>query len=371
MRRISRLGFGCMRFPMAGEQIDKPQLRKMIDYALDGGVNYFDTAYMYHDGESEVALGELLVSRHARDRFLLADKLAGWKIPDDGGPAAMMRMVDQQLKRLQADHIDYYLVHTLSEKSWNILLKKQVLLFLEQLRASGKVGEIGFSFHDDAQVLPAILDAYAWDFVQLQINYYDWQGKQDARGQYLQARQRALPVVVMEPIRGGTLAALPGRALAALSTGGGDSPAALALRWCASLPGIRTVLSGMSDIAQLMENMAVLERDFRPLGEREYAAVERILQVLAEKELIPCTGCRYCAPECPQQINIAGLLNAVNEARQFENDKLLSNHIRDLAQGKRPEDCIACGRCHEACPQKIDIPAEVAAVAGADRQEKA
>lgn len=356
-----RLGFGCMRFPQDKEgKIDRAELRQMIDAALAGQITYFDTAYVYYDGESEALLRELLVKRHARQRFRLADKLAGWRLPEGAGPREMMAMVDEQLVRLGVEHIDFYLVHSLSGKTWRSLLDKGVLDFLASLRKSGKVGDIGFSFHDAPAQLPAIRDAFAWDFVQLQINYFDWHGVQDAAAQYRMAEEKDLPIVIMEPVRGGTLARLPEKAGAVLRGAGYDkSPASLALRWAASLPQARVVLSGMSSLRQMEENIAALGTDFQPLDAQELALADAVAQVLHDTDLVPCTGCAYCKPECPQNIDIPLLLEKLNDYRQFHDIALLQNFLFPSAYPPRSTDCLHCGKCTAVCPQSLDIPAYI------------
>jgi len=356
---ISLLGFGTMRYPRLEQGFDMEQLRAMFDWAMQAGVNYYDTAYVYDNGDSEKLLGQLLVDRYPRDRFYVADKMPGWLLPKGAGATDMMDFLDESLERLHTDYADFYLIHSLSGESWARLVDKGVGDFLARLRESAKVRYIGFSFHDLPARLPAVADFFDWDFAQIQLNYFDWEGDQQAKGQYEYLTRQGLPVISMESVRGGSLAALPEDALAALTPHTAFSPAALALRWVASLPNVLTVLSGMSTLAQVEENCRAF-RDFQALTAAEYQAVEEALACLRQRELVLCTACRYCAGQCPQHIDIPRAMKGLNIHRTLQNRASLYNYIRLVKQGQEPTACLACGACREHCPQKLDIPAYLA-----------
>jgi len=361
---ISLLGFGAMRCPRLGEGFDLEQIRDMFDAAVNAGVNYYDTAYVYDNGQNEKLLGELLIDRYPRDRLYVADKMPGWKVSKGGGAAEMMDILDESLERLHTDYVDFYLIHSLSGESWPKLVEKGVGDFLARLRESARVRYIGFSFHDLPEQLPAIVDFFDWDFAQIQLNYFDWEGDQRARGQYEYLTRRGLPVISMESVRGGSLATLPEDALAEAAPRTSSSPAALALRWVASLPNVLTALSGMSSLPQVEENCRTF-RDFQPLTAAEYQAVERVMACLREREAVLCTACRYCEDQCPQNIDIPRAMAGLNTHRALQNQASLYNYLRMVKAGQQPRDCLACGACREHCPQKLDIPAHLAELAQA------
>ncbi len=361
---ISLLGFGAMRLPRRDGDYDLPELKAMLDTAMAGGVNYYDTAYIYDNGNSEKILGELLVDRYPRERFYLADKLPGWRLPKGGGPAEMRAILEESLERLHTDYLDFYLVHSLSGESWAKLVEKGVKDFLAELRESGKARYIGFSFHDAPESLPGIVAAFPWDFAQIQLNYLDWDGEQQARAQYDYLTAQGVPVVVMEPVRGGSLAQLPPDALSELEGVAASAPALLALRFAASQANVLTVLSGMSSRAQVAENCQGF-RDFQPLSAAEQQAISRVLARLNERELVLCTGCRYCEADCPRKINISAAMNGLNHYLTLPNRAALNNYIRQIKPGQQPQDCLGCGVCQTHCPQKIDIPQHLADLAKA------
>ena len=354
MVNISKLGFGAMRLPVLEDRsIDMKQLMQMIDVSMENSVTYYDTAYKYHDGLSELALAEALVDRYPRDSFMLADKMSVWALPAGGGAQSMMEMVDDQLRRLHTDYIDNYLIHNIHEESWPVLLKKDMAKFVGELRKSGKVGKIGFSFHGAPPLLHDILDAEQWDFAQIQMNYYDWNGLQKASEQHRILQEAGLDIIVMEPVRGGLLANLPPRAQEILYKAGyAHSPASLALRWAASRPGVICVLSGMSTLEQTEENVMTM-KDMQPVNTEEESLVEQVLDKLREVDLIPCTGCAYCVDVCPLKIDIPAAITALNDARSFGSDQGARTFQMWQDDKRRPARCLDCGECALVCPQQL------------------
>ena len=359
--KISALGFGCMRFPEYEENgkkyVDQDKVTEMIHEAYAQGVNYFDTAPYYCNSNSEKALGTAV--KDFRDKILISTKLPLDTCKKEGD---YRRQLERSLKSLDTDYIDFYLIHSLDQEAWQTLLDQGVLDFIHQLREGGQVGHIGFSFHDQPEQLKPILSAVDWDFAQIQMNYYDWQGEQNAEEQYRILTEAGLPVIVMEPIRGGALAELPAEGQKHLAEVGFQSGAEAALRWVASHENVLTVLSGMSSLEQMAENCSLF-RDFRPLSAAEAEGIEKALAVLNAHEFLPCTGCRYCCEECPQGIEISKALKARNEYTSFQNKAALDNYQRLVKPGHHPKDCRFCGACARVCPQGINVPEEMVKLA--------
>lgn len=361
--RLSRLGFGAMRLPLAsaepGTPIDEAQVQAMVDTAIAHGVNYFDTAYPYHSGESERVLGRAL-RRHPRDKWYLATKFPGHQVSERYDPAAVF---EEQLRKCGVDSFDFYLLHNVYENSlqtyedprWGI-----IDYFVEQ-RRKGRIGHLGFSTHGREKLLRTFLDRYGaeMEFCQIQLNYLDWT-LQDAKATCALLAERGLPVWVMEPVRGGRLAKLSEAEEAVLHALRPDeSPAAWAFRWLQGLPNIGVVLSGMSSLAQMEENVRTFDAP-RPLDAREEAALLSLAEGM--KNSVPCTACRYCCAGCPQGLEIPALLGAWNELR-FAPSFNVGMRLDALPPEKRPEACVSCGQCVKVCPQGIDIPAELRAMA--------
>ncbi|MCL2461867.1 MAG: aldo/keto reductase [Defluviitaleaceae bacterium] len=367
------LGFGAMRlptFPKDGEKnqwnnsgpIDVEQVKLMFDWYLDAGFNYFDTGYAYHGGKSEEVVGEALVKRHRRDKFTVATKLPLWEIRND---ASARNIFATQMKRTGAEYFDFYLLHGVTAEFGGMMEKFGIYDHMKALKKEGKVRHIGMSFHDTGPVLDKILtDHPEMEFVQLQINCFDMM-LGHARDWYEAARRHNVPIIVMEPVRGGTLARLPESALAVLREAApGASPASWALRYAASLPGVVTTLSGMSALEQVRDNCRTFT-DFKPLTAEE----EKILALALEKQGlesdVPCTGCNYCISACPGGIEIPVAFSTYNEFMRTRNSWNLGLTYRAIPEGRRAGDCAACGACLERCPQKIDIPGELRKVAEA------
>jgi len=352
---MTQLGFGCMRLPMLGEEVDIPQFCQMVDDYLQSGYNYFDTAHGYIQGKSEKALKEGLTSRYPREKYLLTNKLSGnfWSKREDIEP-----LLDQQLAICGVEYFDYYLMHGLGEASYNRYVKEGAFPEVLRLKEMGKVRHMGISFHDKAAVLDRILtEQPEIEIVQIQFNYRDYEDPTvEARLCYEVCRKHGKPVIVMEPVRGGHLTDLPEEARNILTDLKGGSLASYALRYCASFEGIEIVLSGMSSAEQMKDNLATMLGE-QQLNETEMAAIGQVVEILRNQNQIPCTKCQYCTERCPKNIDIPRLFSMENTRREFKNantDWAFSMAVKD--HGK-PSECIGCGLCEAACPQHIGIRA--------------
>lgn len=349
----SLLGFGCMRFPKIDPNkpdIDEALAEKMLDEAYQSGVNYFDTAYPYHQGLSEPFVGKAL-KKYPRHSLYLATKMPGWEIKtvEDA-----KRIFNEQLAHLQTDYIDFYLCHALSKKGFEIYKQPGIMDFLYDMKAQGKIKYLGFSFHDTPDVLEEIIHTYTWDFVQLQLNYLDWDF-QNAKKQYQIVKDYGVPIIVMEPVRGGTLANLCDASKTILKKASPDqSIASWAIRYAASKDQVMVVLSGMSNLEQTRDNIHTLT-DFKAITDTEQATIDQALKVFLEKETIPCTNCKYCMP-CPEGVDIPQVFKVYNQYALSRWEQQFIQSYERLDESKRAENCIACGLCMQHCPQGIDIP---------------
>lgn len=352
---LSELGMGAMRLPQTEEgfakPIDEAAAEKLIDYCMAHGVNYYDTAYIYHGGQSEVFLGKAL-QRYPREAYYVADKFNVQAEPD------FKKQFGEQLARLQMDTIDFYLLHGMTDKLIPDYLDHGAPEYFLEKKREGKIRYFGFSFHGAPDALRQILARYPWDFVQIQLNYYDW-FHGTAREQYEILREQGIPIMVMEPAHGGMLAALPEKGKEMLSKlQPGCSQASWAFRFLRALPGITVILSGMSALEQVKDNVQTFTEE-KALTDSERKAVEAVSDLLHELYAVPCTGCRYCAG-CPQALDIPFLLAAYNEYKTG-GEKALSSwrlaRLEALPEEKRPSACIGCGQCTAHCPQGLDIPA--------------
>lgn len=349
----SLLGFGCMRLPLlAGgrpSDIDYAAAKHMIDYAYAHGVNYFDTAYPYHEQKSEDFVGYAL-SEYPRESYYLADKLPGWfvKTKED-----VDKIFNTQLKRCQTEYFDFYLCHALSREDFKLYENLGIYDILKEKKAKGQIKNLGFSFHDTPEALAYIADKYEWDFVQLQINYLDWE-RQEAKRQYEILRERKLPCIVMEPVRGGALAKLCPEALKVLHEADPSrSAASWALRYAGSLPGILTVLSGMTTFEQVEDNVKTM-MDFKPLETDEYETLQMAKSLYLKLTTVPCTGCRYCM-DCPSGVDIPKLFSIYNDYKISGYGSGFKSTYKALGSAGA-DSCIGCGKCMEHCPQSIKIP---------------
>jgi hypothetical protein len=349
----SLLGFGCMRFPKVHPDkpdIDEELALKMIDEAYQSGVNYFDTAYPYHAKLSEKFVGKAL-KRYPRQSFYLATKMPGWEIKnvDDA-----KRIFNEQLENLQTDYFDYYLCHALSKKGFEIYKEPGIMDFLYQMKKEGKIKHLGFSFHDTPEVLDEIIHTYEWDFVQLQLNYLDWDF-QDAKKQYEIVKDYGVPVIVMEPVRGGTLASLSEDAAKILKEAKPNkSIASWAIRYAASKEQVMVVLSGMSNLEQTRDNIQSLT-DFEPVDEKDQMIIDQALELFLKNRTIPCTNCKYCMP-CPEGVNIPKIFKIYNQYAINKHKRAFIHAYENLDDAEKANNCIACGICMQHCPQGIEIP---------------
>ena len=376
---IGLLGFGCMRFPMEGDVIDQEAVNAMVDKALEHGVNYFDTSPVYLKGKSEEATAAAL-RRHPRESYFLATKLSVW----DGTPEEYFAMYRRSFEIFQTDYFDYYLLHSVKDvHNFNSrYLNTGVMDFLLEERKAGRIRHLGFSFHGDAKgfdSLMALHEKYHWDFVQIQMNYVDWNypAKRNTKASYLYAEleKRGIPVVIMEPLLGGRLADVPAAVLDRMKEREPSlSAASWSLRFCASYPGVLTVLSGMSRMEHLEDNLRTFT-DFKPLEPSDYPFLEEIARNMNSFSIVRCTSCQYCMP-CPYGIDIPGIFKFYND-RINEGTYITGKDQKDYYRARRryllkydkavesvrqADHCISCGRCVDACPQHIKIPRELARI---------
>ena len=353
--RLSHLGMGCMRLPTTLGKVDAKRAQQIIDYAMEHGVNYFDTAYIYHAGQSEKFLGRAM-RKYPRESFCLATKyfLTGFR--------NYRKVFESQLKRLQTDYVDFYLVHSVLDATARAYEKNGCIEYFAEQKAKGRIRHLGFSSHAGLDKLEHFCGIHDWDFVQLQINYYDWTFG-TARRQYEIACSHGLPIVVMEPVRGGKLATLSPDSRAILERVHPDwSPASWAMRWVMRLPNVKVVLSGMGDLDQIADNVATF--DSRPLTDEETDTLMQACGAFKQQVAVFCTACRYCTHACPAHIDIPAVLDVYNRYK-LDGAWGIADELGKFPEGSRPADCIGCGACAKRCPQGIDIPAvmrELAAV---------
>ncbi len=354
--RVSTLGFGCMRFPVQGGDegnIVEEEAERLVHHAIDKGVNYFDTAYSYHKGNSERFLGKVLQGE-LRQKVLLASKLPSWAITSRED---CDRYLNEQLQRLQTDTIDFYLLHALKSGWWNKLLQADVLEFLDRAIRDGRIRFAGFSFHDEAEVFRTIVDSYDWSFCMLQFNYMDENCQAGTAGlQY--AASRGLGIVAMEGLRGGCLAARAPKNIQAFWARAQTerSPAEWGLRWVWDHSEVEVVLSGMNTMAQIEENCRVAEAALpQSLSTDELELIARVRDLYRSRIPIPCTNCRYCLP-CPEGVNIPRIFSIFNDRTMYEDIRGAGNMYRMAINcSEWACNCTGCGRCEELCPQQIRI----------------
>lgn len=352
------LGFGLMRLPETEGKIDRAAARKMVDRAMAARCNYFDTAYMYHNGESESFVAEAL-GKYPRDSYFLTSKMPTVMLKEE---ADLERIFAEQLQRTLAGYFDFYLMHWLNAAHWEVAQRLKLYEFMKRKQAEGKIRWIGFSYHGEPEVLEEIARAYPWDIAQIQLNYLDWELCRSGE-QYEVLTRLGIPVLVMEPLKGGTLVRLTPEAVKILEQAGPETGvASWGLRYAASLPNVQVVLSGMSEMTQVEENLATFS-PFRPLDASERDTIGRALAAYRRAGAVPCTACRYCSP-CPAGVDIPrnlGLHNQVKGGLSLFHAKLVYDA---MPEKQRASACVACGACQKKCPQKIAIPALMKEIAG-------
>ena len=365
-KEISRLGYGGMRFPKNSDEVVVDAAVQLLRKAYEMGINYFDTAMVYHKGESEKIFGKAF-EPYPRDSYLIADKMSIWLCSDEEDMKARFY---NQLKTLKTDYIDFYLVHSLNRNHYKKVKDLHCVEFLQQMKQEGKIKHLGFSFHDTYQVFTQILNDYTWDFVQIQLNYLDWHN-QGAEQLYRELERRNLPVMVMEPVRGGYLATIDSeRAKPFLELEPQRSIASWAIRWVESLPQVAVVLSGMSDLQQLEDNVATMTH-FEPMNEQELAAIDRVVEEIRKVNEIPCTGCRYCM-DCPMGVDIPEIFSIYSQYKIFGKEKAFVQDYEEVVEhGNGAEHCVRCMACTTKCPQMIAIPDKLEMIAKLYAQKKA
>ena len=355
MEKVKKnFGFGCMRLPMNGDQVDIAETTRMVDEFLAQGFNYFDTAHGYIGGKSELALKECLTSRYPREAYSLTDKLTDSYFKTE---ADIRPFFESQLEACGVDYFDFYLMHAQNADNFKKFKACRAYETAFALKAEGRIRHVGLSFHDRAEVLDQILTEYPQvEVVQIQFNYLDYDDiAVQSRKCYEVCRKHGKPVLVMEPVKGGSLVNLPEEAKKVLDDLHGGSPASYAIRFAAGFPGMMMVLSGMSDLEQMKDNLSYM-RDFKPLNETELAAVNKVQEIFHKMNMIPCTACRYCVEGCPKQISIPDLF-AIMNIKQLHHDWNADYYYEEVhtAPGRRASDCLKCGKCEKICPQHLPI----------------
>ena len=348
---VSRLGFGCMRFPEKDGGIDEEKALAMLNRAYDAGVTYFDTAWPYHGGKSEEFVGRRFVSTHDRSTFMLATKLPCWAVTS---VEKAEEIFAKQLENLHTDYIDFYLLHALNKDSFSKMEKLGICQLLLKWKQEGKIRHIGFSFHDSYEVFESIVNYWdKWEFCQLQLNYMDMEDQAGMKG-YRLAEEKGIPIVVMEPVKGGSLANIPDDVRKPfLELDPEASNASWALRYVASLPNVKVILSGMTQEDQLEDNLKTFAKK-TALSEQEIQAVYRVRDELAARTKNGCTGCRYCMP-CPMGVNIPENFRIWNTYYRYQNAGEARWQWNSMPEAAKGSACVQCGKCEEACPQKLNI----------------
>lgn len=347
-------GFGCMRLPMQGEEVDYQETCRMVDAFLNAGFNYFDTAHGYLGGKSEIALRECLTSRHPRESYILTNKLSNYHFDKNED---IRPLFQQQLEACGVDYFDFYLMHAQDKNNFSKYKQCQAYETALELLAEGKIRHMGISFHDQADVLDQILTEYPQvEVVQIQLNYVDFDDPSvQSRACLEVCRKHGKPAIIMEPVKGGSLVQLPEEARQVFDDLKGGSYASYAIRFAASQEGVMMVLSGMGSMEMMNDNISYM-KDFRPLDEQENQAVARVCQIIHDLGAIPCTACRYCTEVCPQGIDIPSLFALLNAKRIFNNwNSIYYYNNINTREGTKAKDCLQCGACEGICPQHLQI----------------
>ena len=356
--KVSRLGFGCMRLPLTPEGgIDEPRAAKMLDRAYKAGVNYFDTAYFYHNRTSEAFVGRALKA-YPRDSFYLATKLP-LSILESRAHAE--EVFEGQFKTMQVEYFDFYLLHCINESNWKKVKEFGLIDYLIEQQKAGRIRYLGFSFHDRYELFEEVMDAHDWDFCQIQLNYMDTEIQAGMKG-YELATSRGIPVIVMEPVKGGSLATLGDDIAEIFRKARPDkSVASWAMRWVAGLDNCKVILSGMTNEEQVEDNLATFTQP-EPLSEREMAVIDEVRKEITARTFVGCTDCKYCMP-CPFGVDIPQNFRIMNNYAKYSNESALAFSWKDMEEGARADQCQGCGKCESACPQGIAIREKLQVIA--------
>ena len=370
LNTMPKLGFGLMRLPETDGVIDIEHVKRMVDLYMDAGLNYFDTAYVYHGGKSEVAAREAIVKRYPRDSFYLTTKMPIWSVNKEED---LDKIFDEQRTRAGVEYFDLYLLHSVEDSNYEKYEKFDVFTWALNKKAAGQIKHMGFSYHGSPELLTQILDKHPEvEFVQIQLNYADWTNPVVRSGElYDILAKREIPIIVMEPVKGGSLAQLKPELEAMYKAKRPDSSiASWALRFVGSLPGVMTILSGMSSEDQMKDNISTFT-GFEPLTDEERAVVDEVTKIMLDTPTIACTSCRYCTDGCPMNISIPDIFRTVNTIRLYGDGFRPHAFYNGLVETHgRAGDCISCGQCESVCPQHlpiIDLLAEASGIL--DKQE--
>ncbi len=346
MERVKKnFGFGCMRLPRKGPLIDYKEFSQMVDYFIESGFNYFDTAHGYMEMRSENAVKKCLTSRYPRESYILTDKLSDGFFRKE---SQIRPFFEKQLKACGVEYFDFYLMHAQNAKNFEKYKSCRAYETAFELKKEGKIRHVGLSFHDKAEVLDRILTEYPEiEVVQIQFNYLDYNDPSvEGRKCYEVCRKHNKPIIIMEPVKGGRLVKIPDEAKAVLGELGSGSPASYAIRFTASFEGVFMVLSGMGDMDMIKDNVSFM-KDFKPFSKEEFEAVNKVASIMNAQNLVPCTACRYCTEGCPKEIDIPSVFTEFNNKKQFKE--------YNAAILKTAKNCIECGKCEDSCPQHIEI----------------
>jgi len=352
-KTLPLLGMGCMRLPCHskedGGKINYEKAKEMLDYLYNNGVKYYDTAYFYHEGESELFLGKAL-AEYPRESYYIADKFPIWNAKE---PGDVEKIFNEQLSKVNVEYFDFYLLHCLTKNNWERAKQFGIYEFCAKMKKAGKIKHFGFSFHDTPTVMEQILDDAEWDFAQIMLNYYDYEGT--GKNLYSLITNKKLPVIVMEPVRGGSLCTLSDDVADLYkASGSSESNASWAMRFVASHPNVAVALSGVSTMEHCVENTKTYS-PLIPMTEKEFDICDKMAKKINSVSLVPCTSCKYCS-ECPQQIDIPNIFNFYNNYLRFNNKKDFMWNVNQREKEHNLSKCTKCGTCTVKCPQKIDIP---------------